>query len=305
MFLKRCVRKKCGKNHVYWQLVESYRTARGSRHRTVGYLGELCASEQTGWARLAANLDAKAIEEHWYERTVLSDILGVPPEQVNDSRLYRTLDRVLPLKEKIEEHLRRRAGEMFSLDLDLLLYDITSTYFEGLAEQNLDAQRGYIRDHRPDCKQVCIGVGTPKSLLRKFERELLEADWHTVREGVEVKLVSSPDGAETFVVCRLEHWAKRAGLGNGVRIILDELRRIKACDVLLPTSAGRRIRLSCVTRPDDHQRAILDRLGLALPERLSRPSWVKNPAQFETPCSLDFCHGTPGNGPSGPFQPSN
>ncbi len=54
MFLKRCVRKKCGKEHVYWQLVESVRTARGSRHRTVGYLGELCAGEQTGWARLAA-----------------------------------------------------------------------------------------------------------------------------------------------------------------------------------------------------------------------------------------------------------
>ena len=60
MFLKRCVRKKCGKEHVYWQLVESVRTARGSRHRTVGYLGELCASEQKGWARLAAHLDAKA-----------------------------------------------------------------------------------------------------------------------------------------------------------------------------------------------------------------------------------------------------
>ncbi|MFH1730644.1 MAG: hypothetical protein ABIF82_03205 [Planctomycetota bacterium] len=80
----------------------------------------------------------------------------------------------------------------------------------------------------------------------------------------------------------LEHWAKRAGLGGGgVRTIIRELRRIKASDVILPTTAGRHIRLSCVTRPDAHQRAILDRLGLALPERLGRPTWVKNPAQLE------------------------
>ena len=60
MYLRRCVRKKCGKEHVYWQLVESMRTPQGIRQRTVAYLGELRASEQTGWARLAANLDAKA-----------------------------------------------------------------------------------------------------------------------------------------------------------------------------------------------------------------------------------------------------
>ena len=60
MFIKRCTRRKNGKHHTYWQLVESYRTARGPRHRTVTYLGELNPSEKQGWARLAGQLDGKA-----------------------------------------------------------------------------------------------------------------------------------------------------------------------------------------------------------------------------------------------------
>ena len=79
-------------------------------------------------------------------------------ERVNDDRLYRALDRLLPHKQALEQHLRRRLGELFALEYDLLLYDVTSTYFEGLAERNPLAQRGYSRDHRPDCKQVCIAL---------------------------------------------------------------------------------------------------------------------------------------------------
>jgi transposase len=110
------------------------------------------------------------IGERWYNRTVLSDVLGVRPAQVNGSRLYRTLDRVLPLKEPIEQHLKQRAGELFSLAFDVLLYDITSTYFEGQAERNAQAKRGYSRDHRGDCKQVCIGlVVTPDGFPLAYE----------------------------------------------------------------------------------------------------------------------------------------
>jgi transposase len=164
--------------------------------------------------------------------------------------------------------LKNRLGELFGLEYDLLLYDVTSTYFEGQAACNPQARRGYSRDHRPDCKQVCIGlvvskcgmplgyevfagnradvttlqeivetierrygqadriwvvdrgmvsaenidflkqngrrylVGTPKSMLKQFERELLSEDWHAVRAGLEVKLCSAPDGQETFVLCR-------------------------------------------------------------------------------------------------------
>jgi len=208
------------------------------------------------------------IADTWYRGTALEDLLGVPIEKVNPERLYRALDRALPLKPAFEKHVRGRLGELFPVEFDLLLYDVTSTYFEGQCPQNPQARRGYSRDHRPDCKQVCIGlvvtreglplgyevfagntndtktlreivaameakygraqriwvfdrgvvseenlqylrerdgqyvVGTPKSMLRKFEQQLLEAGWDEVEAGVEVKLCPSPDGAETFVLAK-------------------------------------------------------------------------------------------------------
>ena len=98
------------------------------------------------------------IAEDFYRTTALEDILDLPSEQVNDDRLYRALDRLLPHKRAIEEHLQKRLGELFDLEYDLLLYDVTSTFFEGLAERNPQAKRGHSRDHRPDCKQVCIAM---------------------------------------------------------------------------------------------------------------------------------------------------
>jgi len=98
------------------------------------------------------------IAEDFYRTTALEDMLGLPSEQVNDDRLYRALDRLLPHKRAIEEHLQKRLGELFDLEYDLLLYDVTSTFFEGLAEGNPQAKRGHSRDHRPDCKQVCIAL---------------------------------------------------------------------------------------------------------------------------------------------------
>jgi transposase len=98
------------------------------------------------------------IAEDFYRTTALEDMLDLPSEQVNDDRLYRALDRLLPHKRAIEEHLQKRLGELFDLEYDLLLYDVTSTFFEGLAEGNSQARRGHSRDHRPDCKQVCIAM---------------------------------------------------------------------------------------------------------------------------------------------------
>lgn len=98
------------------------------------------------------------VAEDWYRKTALEDLIGVRKEQVDDNRLYRALDRLLPHKEAFERHLRKRYGELFALEYDLLLYDVTSTYFEGLCPINPQAQRGYSRDHRPDCKQVCIAL---------------------------------------------------------------------------------------------------------------------------------------------------
>lgn len=356
MFLKRLERGRRGKRHTYWALVESIRTARGSRHRVVAYLGELKPSEQSGWAQLGRRLDGRRrpqpslfdpphydepdedepvlvdlkgvrlqrvrdfgdvwlalglwrlvgldglledvmeagreqvswpdvaalltiarfcepaselhIEDTWYRRTALDDLLGVPAEQVNTDRLYAGLDRLLPHKETIEQHLKERLGDLFDLKYDLVLYDVTSTYFEGECPHNSMAKRGYSRDHRPDCLQVCIGlvvtpdgvplghevfdgntndsttveqiveamerkygradrvwvmdrgmvseenlaflrrrggryiVGTPKAMLRRFEQHLTEQDWQHVQFGVEVKLVPSVDGEETFILAR-------------------------------------------------------------------------------------------------------
>jgi transposase len=109
-------------------------------------------------ARLCEPSSELHIAEHWYRRTALEDLLGLPDSKVNAARLYRALDRLLPHKEAIERHLVKRLGELFDLSYDLLLYDVTSTYFEGLAERNGLAQRGHSRDHRPDCKQVCIAL---------------------------------------------------------------------------------------------------------------------------------------------------
>jgi transposase len=109
-------------------------------------------------ARLCEPASELHLAEDWYRRTALEDLLGLPSERLNEDRLYRALDRLLPHKAAIEQHLVKRLGELFDLSYDLLLYDVTSTYFEGLAERNPLAKRGHSRDHRPDCKQVCIAL---------------------------------------------------------------------------------------------------------------------------------------------------
>jgi transposase len=349
MYLRRCRRSKGEKDHVYWELVESYRTERGPRQRVVSYLGNVGEAKRLGmeqeargergswqsrlfdevgepewvevdtrrvraervrdfggywlglevanklglvslfeelmpegreeipWSMMALTLvlmrlcepsSELRIAEHLYERSSLVDLIGIPTEKVNDDRLYRALDKLLPKKVELEKHLKERLGELFDLEYDLLLYDVTSTYFEGECACNDQAQRGYSRDHRPDCKQVCIAlvvsrdglplgyevfagnradvttvadivekietqygsagriwvmdrgmvseenleylrsggrryiVGTPRGQLKRFERELLKADWQQVRQGLEVKQCPSPDGKESFILCR-------------------------------------------------------------------------------------------------------
>ena len=108
--------------------------------------------------RLCGPCSEFALAEHWYRSTGLEDLLGVPDSAVTKDRLYRTLDRLLKAQEAIENDLKDRLGTLFQLDYDLLLYDLTSTYFEGLAEENDLARRGYSRDHRGDCKQIVLAL---------------------------------------------------------------------------------------------------------------------------------------------------
>ncbi len=108
--------------------------------------------------RLCQPCSEFALAEHWYAATGLEDLLGVPDAEVTKDRLYHTLDRLRAAKEKIEHDLKQRFGVLFQLDYELLLYDLTSSYFEGLAEGNDLARRGYSRDHRGDCKQVIVAL---------------------------------------------------------------------------------------------------------------------------------------------------
>jgi hypothetical protein len=243
MFLRRIRPQGRGSKQTYWELVESYRTSKGSRLRRVCYLGKLSAKEISGWEKLTRRLDGKSepapglfdsapaddpdfqdvdvngirlrdlktfgqeylawtlwrllglddllkrqmavgqeqipwssvaailclarfcrpsselsIAQKFYPHSGLAEILGIPPEPVNADRLYRGLDQLLPHKKGIEQHLRKRLGELFDLSYDILLYDLTSTYFEGQCAANPMARRGYSRDSRPDCLQVVIAL---------------------------------------------------------------------------------------------------------------------------------------------------
>ena len=449
-------------------------------------------------ARLLDPSSELYVSEQWYPKTALPDLLGVPADRIDDNRLYRTLDELLPHKEALEIHLKNRMGELFDIEYDLLLYDVTSTFFEGQCMDNPLAKRGYSRDQRSDCKQVCIAlvvtrcgmplgyevfagntadvttvkgivemmekrygksdriwvmdrgmtsednleflrqesrryiIGTNKALLKKFEQDLLKEDWNTIRDGIEVKLCKMPkeedsDSAdevtETFILCRsrdrkekdkaivqraadkiaerltsmkarcekqnrdqlivsreigrllgqntrashlfdvkvltkdkkfaliewkrikpatdwhelsdgcyllrtnvtdwsdedlwkayiqlteaenafriqksdlsirpvwhhkedrvrahifvcflsyvlwktLGQFCKKAGLGDEPRRVISELSEIRLMDVVLPTDSGHEIRTSCVTRPTEHQKILLDMMGVRLPTRI-------------------------------------
>jgi transposase len=247
MFLRAHQRSKDGKDHTYWSLVETIRTANGPRQRTLCYLGELNSSAQARWLRtvevfnqqgeaeqlklfpshvesptddpqvarvlvkrvrlertrqfgacflgwemwrrlaldrffeeavdgdpadvpwsrvaallainrLCAPGSELAVEERWYPSTALDDLLEIEEGKINDTRLYRCLDRILPHKTKLERHLKERYGELFGAEFDVLLYDLTSSYVEGAAEKNPMMRRGYSRDHRPDCEQMVIAL---------------------------------------------------------------------------------------------------------------------------------------------------
>src|SRR5712672_511997 len=247
MFLRPHQRTKDGKDHAYWSLVETVRTADGPRQKTLCYLGELNSSAQARWVktievfnddgeaqqlklfpshveqpaddpqvarvllnrvrlertrqfgacylglelwnrleldgffeqavdddaaevpwsrvaavlalnRLCAPGSELAVEERWYPATALDDLLEIEEGKINDTRLYRCLDRILPHKTKLEQHLKQRYGELFRAEFDVLLYDLTSTYVEGAAEDNPMMRRGYSRDHRSDCEQMVIAL---------------------------------------------------------------------------------------------------------------------------------------------------
>lgn len=144
-------------------------------------LGELFSAgrEEVPWetvacvltiARFCAQPSELGVAERWFQRTALDELLGVDWEQINDDRLYRGLDALHAHKERLTAHLLARYQRWFGVRFEFLLYDVTSTFFEGQAKGNALAARGYSRDNRPDCPQVCIGlVVTPEGLPLAYE----------------------------------------------------------------------------------------------------------------------------------------
>lgn len=144
-------------------------------------LGEIIESgrEEVPWeltaciltlARFCGQKSELEVAERWYADSALEDLLGISFSQINDARLYRGLDVLHAHKEQLCTHLLERYQSWFGVQFEFLLYDVTSTYFEGQALANEKAARGYSRDHRPDCKQVNIGlVVTPEGLPIGYE----------------------------------------------------------------------------------------------------------------------------------------
>jgi len=121
-------------------------------------------------ARFCGQRSELEVAQRWYADSALEDLLGVPLSQINDARLYRGLDVLHAHKDRLCSHLLERYRDWFGVQFEFLLYDVTSTYFEGQALGNQKAARGYSRDHRSDCKQVNIGlVVTPEGLPVGYE----------------------------------------------------------------------------------------------------------------------------------------
>lgn len=249
MFLRCHTRKKNGKLHRYWNVVESRRIAGGDPvQRQVLYLGEINDSQEAAWRKTiavfdeqrqcdrqlslfpsdrpvppdevnalsvvlsalrlvrprsfgdcwlgcllweylglsdfwAAHLDGQrgdvpwrkvlqllvvnrlcapgsefAVHQHWFERSAMDELLGVDFAVAAKDRLYRCLDHIVPHKDDLCRHLTQRWKTLFDVSFDVLLYDLTSTYFEGLCGEIPKARHGYSRDGRPDCRQVVIAL---------------------------------------------------------------------------------------------------------------------------------------------------
>ena len=110
------------------------------------------------------------LHRQWFDHSAMDVLLGQDFAVAEKDRLYRCLDRVLEHKQELFVHLQQRWKDLFDAEFDLLLYDLTSTYVEGEAEQNPKARYGYSRDKRPDCKQVVIAlIVTPAGLPLAYE----------------------------------------------------------------------------------------------------------------------------------------
>src|SRR6266849_5825101 len=198
----------------------------------------------------------------WIRRTALADILGTDFTALSDEALYRNLDRLHPQRARIEQALAARERTLFNLDDTIYLYDLTSTYFEGRCPRNPQAQRGYSRDHRPDCKQVVVGLVLDREGFPKA---------HEVFDG------NRQD--RTTLDAMLEALEQRTGRHGGATVVID--RGLAFADNLDQIRA-RQHHYIVAGRPGEryeHLEAFEDDTGWT--EILRTPS-PRNPGQHKT-----------------------
>ena len=264
MFLRATTRKKDGKEHRYWSVVENRRVARGRVvQRHVLYLGEINSSQELAWRKSIEVLDERTrmprtlalfpedrcegllpdesivrlrlsalrlcrprqwgacwlaltlwrelqleafwaqrlpasrkgtrwdlvllvlvayrliepgsewrLHRQWYGRTAIADLLGSDDSLAVPHVLYGCHDRLLEHKQALFSHLTDRWRDLFNASFEVLLYDLTSTYFESdpPLDDNDKRRHGYSRDHRPDCVQIVIAlIVTPEGLPLAYE----------------------------------------------------------------------------------------------------------------------------------------
>jgi transposase len=309
VFLKCSTRKKDGKEHRSWSIVESRRLGRSVVQRHVLYLGEINDSQRAAWQksievfdeqqgssrqcalfpedRTPAHTDTPAVQvrldqlqlcrprtwgacwlgdqlwrelqldiffapllgqsregtdwekvlrvltlyrllspgsewrlhRHWFGTTALADLLDADPRLAQDDTLYRGLDGLLEHKDALFTHLRQRWSDLFGAKFDVLLYDLTSTYFEcDVPEDETDPRRfGYSRDKRSDCVQVIVAlVVTPEGLPLAYEMfPGNTADKTTLRDLLQ--LIQKRYGSAERI------WVMDRGIPT--EAVLEELRR--------------------------------------------------------------------------------
>src|SRR5206468_407045 len=155
MFLRHTKRKKDGKEHRYWSIVENRRIGGGRVvQRPLLYLGEINDSQELAWRKSIAILEEGALQPRTRslfpeDRCAMADLLGDDLGLAGIHKLYRCHDRLLEHKQALFDHLVGRWRDLFNISFDVLLYDLTSTYFEAdppFAESD-KRRHGYSRDH--------------------------------------------------------------------------------------------------------------------------------------------------------------
>src|SRR5690606_9943097 len=228
------------------------------------------------------------LHRQWFDRSSMADLLGEDASVAGKNTLYRCLDKVLAHKEELFSFLRGRWADLFGAKFDVLLYDLTSTYFEANAHTAAEGSKkrhGYSRDHRPDCQQVVIAlVVTPEGFplayevmpgntadsttLREFLAKIEERYGKINRTWLMDRGIPTEEVLGFLAYClqvTLKNMAKSHATGLTPRAISEQVAQMQMIDVHLPTTDRRTIVLSRYTQPNRDLALLLAKLGLDLP----------------------------------------